>query len=312
MTQRRPPEGGLPFDPERLATPSGAAAVLERYGLAPRKGLGQNFLVDRNIVRQIAAAAELTDGDVAVEIGPGLGALTWALAERARAVVAIEVDAGLVRWLEELARLRTNIRIVHADALTVDFRRLLEEHPLGPGGAYKLVANLPYYITTPLLMRLLEEHLPLSAMVIMVQREVAQRITARPGTKDYGALSVAVQLRADVEPVAVVSPNVFLPRPQVESAVLRLRLRPLPAEVADEALLFAVVRAAFGQRRKTLRNALKSAAVPAGGGQPPWPAEAVARALAEAGIDGERRGETLSADEFIRLANALASCRGAH
>lgn len=308
MTQMRPPEeGGLFIDPERLATPSGVAAVLERYGLAPRKGLGQNFLVDRNIVRQIVAAVEPSPDDVVVEIGPGLGVLTWALADAARYVVAVEVDGGLVRWLHQLAGERDNLRIVHDDALAIDFHRLLAQHPPGPGGAYKLAANLPYYITTPLLMRLLEERLPFSTLVVMVQREVAQRMTARPGTKDYGALSVAVQLRADVEQVAVVSPHVFFPKPAVESAVVRLRLRPLPADVADEQLLFAVVRAAFAQRRKTVRNALKSAARPGGTGGPAWTEAAVAPALESVGIEGERRGETLSAAEFIRLANALAA-----
>lgn len=311
MTQSGPSAGDLPVRPERLATPSGVRVVLERYGLAPRKGLGQNFLVDRNIVAQIVAAAHLTPRDVVIEIGPGLGVLTCALADAAKSVVAVEVDAGLVRWLNDLFRERDDVHIVHADALEVDFRRLLASFPPDPGGRYKLAANLPYYITTPLLMRLLEEKLPLAAMVVMVQREVAQRMTARPGTKEYGALSVAVQLRADVELVAVVSPNVFFPRPAVDSAVVRLALRPPPEEVRDESLLFAAVRAAFAQRRKTVRNALKSAAK-RGGERPPWPETAVEPALAAVGIDGERRGETLSGIEFIRLANALAAFQGAN
>lgn len=318
------------LDPERLATPSGVAAVLERCGLAPRKGLGQNFLVDRNVLRRIIDAARLTPEDTVIEIGPGLGVLTWALADAARTVIAVEVDAGLVRWLERLLRARDNVRLVHADALEVDFHALLAEHPPGPGGAGKVIANLPYYITTPLLMRFLEEGPPLDSMVVMVQREVAQRLTARPGTKDYGALSVAVQLRADVETVGVVSPHVFFPKPAVESAVVRLKLRPLPGDVLDEAVLFAVVRAAFGQRRKTLRNALRAAAKASGGpaseaapsprrrgrgegpGETgaPWPDRAVEDALAAAGIDGARRGETLSPAEFVRLANALAARSG--
>lgn len=299
------------FHAERLATPSGVAEVLQRYGLAPRKGLGQNFLVDRNILRQIVAAASIRDEDTVIEIGPGLGVLTWALADAARTVVAVEVDAGLVRWLTELMQERDNVHVVHADALQVDLRQLFAEHPPGSGGAYKVAANLPYYITTPLLMRFLEENLPVDTMVVMVQREVAQRMTARPGTKEYGALSVAIQLRADVELVTVVSPHVFFPKPAVESAVVRLSLRPLPDVVKDEAFLFAVVRAAFAQRRKTVRNALKSAVKPAGAGAGLWTELAVEPALAAAGIDGGRRGETLSEEEFIRLANELAMLAGA-
>ncbi len=215
-------------------------------------------------------------------------------------MVAVEVDAGLVRWLDRLLRERDNVRLVHADALQVDFHALLADHPPGPAGVYKVIANLPYYITTPLLMRFLEDALPLDSMVVMVQKEVAQRMTAAPGSKEYGALSVAVQLRADVELVGVVSPHVFFPKPAVESAVVRLSLRPLPEVVEDEEVLFAVVRAAFGQRRKTLRNALR------GADGPPWSEEAVEAALAAAGVDSRRRGETLSLAEFVRVANALA------
>lgn len=296
--------------PDRLATPSGVAHVLQRYGLAPRKGLGQNFLVDRNVLRQIVDAARLTADDTVIEIGPGLGVMTWALAEAAGAVIAVELDAGLVRWLQRLLQGRDNVRLVHADALQVDLKQLLSEHPPGPEGAYKVIANLPYYITTPVLMRLLEEALPLDSIVVMVQREVAERLSAKPGSKDYGALSVAVQLRADVELVTIVSPHVFFPKPTVESAVVRLSLRPLPENVVDEALLFAVVRAAFGQRRKTLRNTLRSAAKSTTGlGAGLWSADAVSAALEAANVDGGRRGETLSLSEFVRVANELARLR---
>lgn len=295
------------IDPERLATPSGVAAVLQQYGLAPRKGLGQNFLVDRNVLRLIVDASDLTQDDTVIEIGPGIGALTWALADEARTVIAVEVDAGLVRWLTDLFRRRANVHLVHADALHVDLDELLATHPPGRVGTYKAIANLPYYITTPLLMRLLEENLPLDTIVVMVQREVAQRMTAAPGAKEYGALSVTVQLRADVELISVVSPGVFFPRPAVESAIVRLSLQPLPKDVVDEPLLFAVVRAAFGQRRKTLRNALMSAAKVKGGpGARLWSESAIGPALDAAGVDGRRRGETLSKDEFVRLANGLA------
>lgn len=293
-------------DAERLATPSGVAAVLRQYGLAPRKGLGQNFLVDRNVLRQIVEAARLSKDDTVMEIGPGLGVLTWALADAARTVIAVELDDGLVRWLNDLLRARDNVHVVHGDALEVDFHRVLADHRPGPSGAYKVIANLPYYITTPLLMRLLEEKLPLDSIVVMVQREVAQRMTAAPGTKQYGALSVAVQLRSAPELVSVVSPRVFFPPPTVESAIVRLSLRPFPPDVQDETMLFAVVRAAFSQRRKTLRNTLRAAARAVDGpGAGLWSAADVDPALEAAGVDGGRRGETLSKDEFVRLANAL-------
>jgi len=289
-------------DPRQLATPSGVAAVLARRGLAPRKGLGQNFLVDRHIVAKILGAARLAPADTVLEIGPGLGVLTWELAERARSVIAVELDAGLVRWLTELFADKPHVRLVHADALEADLGGLLSAHPPGPGGSAKVLANLPYYITSPLLMRLLEENLPISLAVVMVQKEVARRLTAPPGTKDYGALSVAVQLRADVEIVAPVPPGVFFPPPEVESAVVRLTVRPLPAGAPSGTFISAVVRAAFAQRRKTLRNALQT-------GASLWPKEAVPAALAEAGIDGSRRGETLSVQEFVRLAGALERFR---
>ena len=231
-------------------------------------------------------------------------------ADAVRTVIAVEVDAGLVRWLERLCGGTTCAWSTPA-RWRWTFTPCSRSIP-GPGGTGKVIANLPYYITTPLLMRFLEEGPPLDSRVVMVQREVAQRLTARPGTKDYGALSVAVQLRADVETVGVVSPHVFFPKPAVESAVVRLKLRPLPGDVLDEAVLFAVVRAAFGQRRKTLRNALRAAAKASGGpaseaapsprrrgrgegpGETgaPWPDRAVEGALAAAGIDapgGARR-----------------------
>ena len=286
------------IDPRRLATPSGVAEVLSRYGLSPRKSLGQNFLVDRHIVAKILDAAQLSPPDTVLEIGPGLGVLTWELAQRVQAVVAVELDAGLVRWLRELFAEHYHVHLVHGDALEVDLAALLAKHPPRAGGSAKVLANLPYYITSPLLMRLLEENLPLSILVVMVQKEVARRLSARPGSKEYGALSVAVQLRSTVELVATVPPRVFFPPPEVESAVVRLALRPLPAEAGDGRFLHAVVRAAFAQRRKTLRNALQGVAGL-------WDKAAVPAALAAAGIDGSRRGETLSVEEFVRLAAAL-------
>lgn len=302
--------GAPAIDPRRLATPSGVAAVLEQYGLAPNKALGQNFLVDGNVLRRIVAAAELTAADTVLEIGPGLGVVTAHAARTARHVVAIEVDKGLFRWLTTFLGPYDNVHLVHEDALKTDLAGLLAAHRPAPGGAYKVLANLPYYITTPLLMRLLEENLPIDSAVVMVQREVARRLGAVPATKDYGALSVAVQLRADVETVADVSPGVFFPRPQVQSSVVRLRLKPLPPEAPPESLLFAVVRAAFGQRRKTLRNALRHAAASGRHRSPAdvvaWTKDDVDAALAAAEVDGRRRGETLSPADFVTLAAGFA------
>lgn len=301
------------IDGERLATPSGVAAVLEAYGFAARKSLGQNFLIDRNVLGRVVDAGALHEDDVVLEIGPGLGVLTRELSRRCRRVLAVEIDSGFVEWLERLFQAEPTgdrVHVVHGDALDVDLNALLLEHPPGPGGAYKAIANLPYYITSPLLMRLLEDELPLTTVVVMVQREVARRMTAEPGTKDYGALSVAVQLRAAVDVAAVVPPGAFYPAPAVESAVVRLQLQPFPEEVADAALLRATVRAAFGQRRKTVRNAWRHAAASAAGAELPTNREGLLASLDDglraSGIDGRRRGETLTPLEFIRVANEFA------
>lgn len=299
------------IDGERLATPSGVAEVLAAYGMAARKSLGQNFLVDRHALARIVEAAELHPEDVVLEIGPGLGVLTRQLASRCRRVVAVEVDGGFVRWLRDLFSSEPGghrVRIEEADALEVDLHRLLEEAgPPGPGGAYKAVANLPYYITSPLLMRLLEEQLRFRIAVVMVQQEVARRLTASPGTKDYGALSVAVQLRSRVETVTTVPPGAFYPQPTVQSAVVRLRLTPFDESVADAALLRDVVRTAFGQRRKTVRNVWRrGAALASASSAVADVAAAVDDALGAAGVDGGRRGETLAPEEFVRVAKEFA------
>lgn len=300
------------IDGERLVTPSGVSEVLQAYGMAPRKSLGQNFLIDRNILERIVAAASLHTDDVVLEIGPGLGVMTRQLAKECRDVIAVELDDGFVRWLTALVAQENidNIHLVHGDALRLDLAAALAEHPPGSDGAYKVVANLPYYITSPLLMRFLEEGLPFESLVVMVQREVARRLDAAPGTKDYGALSVAVRLRADVETVLHVPPGAFYPAPAVDSAVVRLRLRDFPEAVRDERLLRAVVRAAFGQRRKTVRNALRHAfrkprgdAADVAFGNA---AEHVESVLAAAGVDARRRGETITPVQFIRIANGLA------
>lgn len=264
--------------------------ILKAFGLQTSKRLGQNFLVDEGVVADIVAAAAIEPGDAVLEIGPGIGTLTQGLAEAGAAVTAVELDARLVTVLGQTLAGYDNVRLVHGDILKVDISREMTKTP------YKVVANLPYYITTPILMRLLEQRLPISLLVTMVQKEVAERMVAKPGGKDYGALSVAVQYYTEPEIVFTVPPKAFIPAPAVESAVIRCAVRPEPpVKVADERMFFRTVKAAFAQRRKTLANALKA------GGLPP---AAAAEVLAAAGIDGGRRGETLSLAEFAAVADA--------
>lgn len=263
--------------------------VLKTFDIRASKKLGQNFLVDPRIVDGIVGAAEIGPADRVLEIGPGIGTLTQALAETGAAVTAVELDQRLLGVLDKTLAGYDNIRIVHGDILKVDIAREMGE------GGYKVVANLPYYITTPIVMTLLERRLPIERLVTMVQKEVALRMVAKPGSKDYGALSVAVQYYTESEMLFIVPPRSFIPAPAVESAVVCCKVRQTPpVEVASEKLFFRVVKSAFGQRRKTLNNALKLTGLPA---------EGVAKILAGAGIDGVRRGETLSLQEFADLAN---------
>lgn len=264
--------------------------ILKAFGLQTSKRLGQNFLVNEDVVAAIVAAAAIEPGDAVLEIGPGIGTLTQGLAEAGAAVTAVELDARLVTVLGQTLAGYDNVRLVHGDILKVDISREMTKEP------YKVVANLPYYITTPILMRLLEQRLPVSLLVTMVQKEVAERMVAEPGGKDYGALSVAVQYYTAPEIVFTVPPSAFIPAPAVESAVIRCAVRAVPpVAVADERMFFRTVKAAFAQRRKTLANGLKAAGLP--------PA-AAAEVLAAAGIDGNRRGETLSLAEFAAVADA--------
>lgn len=276
----------------RLAAPSDVRKLLTERGIQIKKRLGQNFLIDRNVVDKIVAAAEILPEDVVLEIGPGVGGLTQALAQSGAHVVALEIDRELVALLEELFSATPNVTIVASDALTAD----LHSH-VPPGGSLKVVANLPYYITSPLIMRLLEEGLPVRLAVLMVQSEVADRLVAAPGTKAYGALTVAVQYRAEVERVIKAPRTVFLPQPNVDSTVVKLRPRPYPRPAADEALLFAVVKASFAQRRKTLRNALQALAAEYG-------IDSTAL-LERAGIPPGTRGESLAVDDFITIAETI-------
>ncbi|MEW8979507.1 MAG: 16S rRNA (adenine(1518)-N(6)/adenine(1519)-N(6))-dimethyltransferase RsmA [Symbiobacterium sp.] len=279
-----------------LASPAVLKAIMARYGLRPQHRLGQNFLVDGRVLDAIIAAAGLDSGDLVLEIGPGLGTLTRRLAASAGRVLCIELDRALVTALQETVLAEFgNVEIIHGDANRVDLHKLLTER-LSPGRKAKVVANLPYYITTPLVMRLLEERLPLQRLVVMVQREVADRMVSPPGSKAYGALSVAVQYYTEASIVKRVSRAAFLPQPDVDSAVVRMEVRPEPPVDASPEEFFRVVKAAFGQRRKSLANALTALGVTK---------DAVQEALQAAGIDGNRRGESLSLEEFAALTRNL-------
>jgi len=275
-----------------IATPSRTAELLRSHGLSAKKSLGQNFLGEQKIAQKIVAAADLQKGDFVIEIGPGLGALTQYLMQSAQSVAAVELDGRLAALLRETLAGEGNLRVIEADARKTDLDALAQEQGRED---FKLVANLPYYITTPLLMHFLENSRGWKVMVLMLQKEVAARIMAAPGGKDYGALSLAVQYRARVEKILTAPPAVFLPRPQVESVVIRLT--PLPGKavaVADEKLFFDLIGAAFAQRRKTLLNSLYASGLR---DKPFW-----LGALAACGIEPARRGETLSLAEFARLA----------
>lgn len=280
-----------------LTSPSAVDALLQRHGFRTRHALGQHLLIDRNVLTRVVAAAELSGADRVIEIGPGIGTLTRELAGAAGRVTAVELDRRLLPILGEVLSDRPNAEVVHADFLRLPLAEFLAER-CGEGRC-KVVANVPYYITSPILVALLAQKRFLERIVLMVQKEVAERLAAAPGTEAYGSLTVLVQWHATVETVARVSRRVFLPPPKVDSAIVRLRPRDSPpAPVSDEARLFDVVHAAFQKRRKTLLNALST--FPALG----LTRDRAAAALARAGIDPTRRGETLSLAEFAALADA--------
>ena len=285
---------------KKIATPSTTLEIMNRHGISAKKSLGQNFIIEPHIIERIAAAADCDKQDLVLEIGPGIGSLTQALGEAAGQVVSVEIDRTLIAPLRETFAGQDNIEIIHADALTTDIPGLLA--PWQQSGRFRpgfmAVANLPYYITTPIIMRFLEQDHGWRRMVFMVQKEMADRMQAAPGTRDYGALSLAVQYRASARIAFIVPPSVFIPRPKVASAVIVLeRLEQPPAAVRDEQQLFAVIRAGFGQRRKTLLNSLASGLS--------LPKEQITAALAAANIEANRRAETLTIGEFARLADAL-------
>ena len=277
-----------------IADPKVTRHILSAFHLRASKRLGQNFLVDAGVVRAIVDAADLSPADTVLEIGPGIGTLTQGLAESGARIVAVELDKKLPAVLAETLKGYDNVTVVPGDILKLDILRILN---LGAGERFKVVANLPYYITTPILMALLEQHLPIERMVTMVQKEVAVRMTARPGSKDYGALSVAVQYHTDARIVMDVPPRACMPAPEVTRAVMACRVPETPAvHPSDEKLFFRLVRAAFGQRRKTLLNALTGAGLTK---------EQCRAGLAAAGIAESLRGEQLSLADFARLSDAV-------
>ena len=284
---------------EKLSNPQKTIEVLQKYNFSFQKKFGQNFLIDPHVLDKIIAAAEITKDDFVLEIGPGIGTLTQYLAEAAREVVAVEIDSTLIPILEDTLSAYDNVSVINEDVLKVDLRKLAEER--NGGKPIKVVANLPYYITTPIIMSLFESHVPLKSLTVMVQKEVALRMQAGPGTKDYGALSLAVQYYASPYLAANVPPNCFMPRPNVGSAVIRLtRFEETPVQVKDEKLLFRLIRASFNQRRKTLQNGLVNSQ------ELDFPKEQVAAAIATLGVSPSVRGEALTLEQFAALANALS------
>ncbi|KJL02707.1 MULTISPECIES: 16S rRNA (adenine(1518)-N(6)/adenine(1519)-N(6))-dimethyltransferase RsmA [Priestia] len=283
-----------------IATPNRTKEILKKYGFTFKKSLGQNFLIDTNILHRIVDHAEITEETGAIEIGPGIGALTEQLAKRAKKVLAFEIDQRLLPILADTLSPYPNAKVIHQDVLKADLKETLEQE-FENIEDLMVVANLPYYVTTPILMKLLEEQIPVRGIVVMLQKEVADRIAAKPGTKEYGSLSIAIQYYTEAETVMIVPKTVFNPQPNVDSAVIRLLRRPKPAvEVQDEAFFFQVVRASFGQRRKTILNNLVNN-LPNGKQKK----ADIEQALATAEIDPKRRGETLSIQEFGTLSDQL-------
>lgn len=281
-----------------LGNPAGTIAVLQKYGFNFQKKFGQNFLIDGRILDQIMDAAEITEEDCVLEIGPGIGTMTQLLCERARHVVAVEIDSNLIPILEDTLSSYNNVTVIHGDILKVDIQALVDEY--NEGKPIKVVANLPYYITTPIIMGLFESHVPLKSITIMVQKEVADRMKVGPGTKDYGALSLAVQYYAEPKVMVHVPANCFMPRPNVDSTVIRLtRHDHQIVDVEDEKYLFAVIRASFNQRRKTLANGLTNA------GNLGVTRELVQETLEEMGLTATVRGEALTLEQFADLSNRL-------
>ena len=285
-----------------LGIPQNTIAVLQKYHFNFQKKFGQNFLIDPHVLEKIVEAAGVTKDDFVLEIGPGIGTMTQYLCENAREVTAVEIDTNLIPILEDTLSAYDNVTVINQDILKLDIAKLAMER--NGGKPIKVVANLPYYITTPIIMGLFESHVPIDSITVMVQKEVADRMQVGPGTKDYGALSLAVQYYAKPYIVANVPPNCFMPRPKVGSAVIRLtRHAETPVQVDDEKLLFQIIRASFNQRRKTLANGLKNYEGLS------FEKETIEAAIAECGFSPSVRGEALSLEEFAKLANVLGRAK---
>lgn len=283
---------------EKLSNPQKTIEIIQKYEFDFQKKFGQNFLIDGRVLEKIMDAADISGDDFVLEIGPGIGTMTQYLAERARAVMAVEIDRNLIPILSETLKEYDNVSVLNADILKVDLTKVAEEK--NEGRPIKVVANLPYYITTPIIMGLFESHVPVENITVMVQKEVADRMQAGPGTKDYGALSLAVQYYAEPYIAANVPPNCFMPRPKVGSAVIRLtRHKNPPVQADNEKLLFQLIRASFNQRRKTLRNGIKNYS------GLNFSKEEVAQALEQMGVSPTIRGEALTLEQFAQLSNLL-------
>lgn len=280
----------------KLYTASAIRDIEEQFGFRLSKSLGQNFLIDKNIRDQIVEGSMIGPDDLVIEIGPGVGVLTQLLAEHAAQVIAIEIDRSLIPILKETLEDYPNTKVINEDVLRCDLKELIAAHQ--PKGAVRFVGNLPYYITTPIIMKILEDRVPADSITVMVQKEVADRLQSLPGKKTYGAITVAVQYYCEVSKVVSAPKEVFYPRPKVDSTVIRLDIRKeCPVKLLDEAAFFAVVKAGFGQRRKTLHNALT--------GIYGLDKAQTGAILEKVGIDGNRRAETLNMDEFALLANTI-------
>ena len=285
-----------------LGNPKNTIEIIQKYEFMFQKKFGQNFLIDNHVLEKIISAAGITKNDCVLEIGPGIGTMTQYLAENAGHVVAVEIDRNLIPILKETLADYDNVTVINEDILRVDIKALAEEY--NGGKPIKVVANLPYYITTPIIMGLFESGVPIDNITVMVQKEVADRMKEGPGSKDYGALSLAVQYYAEPEIVANVPPNCFIPRPNVGSAVIRLtRHKEMPVEVKDPALMFKIIRASFNQRRKTLQNGLGNAP------ELPYTKEQIAAAIAEMGLTPTIRGEALSLAQFAQLSDILGEMK---
>lgn len=282
-----------------LGNPTKTMEILQKYGFNFQKRFGQNFLIDSNVLQKIVDCAGVTEDDCVLEIGPGIGTMTQYLAESAGEVVAVEIDKALIPILEDTLSSYSNVVIINEDILKVDIDGLVREK--NQGRPIKVVANLPYYITTPIIMKLFESHVPLKSITVMVQKEVADRMQVGPGSKDYGALSLAVQYYARPEIVALVSPSCFIPKPGVGSAVIRLdKYETPPVDVQDERLLFSLIRAAFNQRRKTLANSISNV------GELGFTREEIVEALTALRLSPTVRGEALTLEQFAEVTNFLS------